>query len=75
MNRVINSKGVWLLTILVMNRTKENEQTVPHCPTGNTEWVEEYTEIISLQSHFSILLDHVLLFKRQDVDVRTRQYS
>lgn len=29
-NRVINGKEVWLLTILLMNGTKENEQAVPH---------------------------------------------
>lgn len=30
MNRVINGKEVWLLTILLTNGTKENEQAVPH---------------------------------------------
>lgn len=28
MNRIINSKGVWLPIILEKNGTKENEQTV-----------------------------------------------
>lgn len=36
-NRVINTKGVWLLIILAKNGTKENEQTVPHITPLETQ--------------------------------------
>lgn len=36
-NRVVNSKGVWLLITLAKNGTKENEQTVPHITPLETQ--------------------------------------